>query len=367
MSKQKSNFAVITFLRALRIHTDEADLSKLIYICMLLVVSFITFLSATISWIQFPKLFLSVVILYSFSGLSVLLILLSQKKNTYFAFGFNLFVIVLLAYLYFPSGGSFGATPFFILINALFSWILLFGGSSKKLVVSMLLHASFFIVNPIIDIFDPHLVSNRYPDRISQIHNLMLWGIVSIVFIMSCMWLWSGLLQNRFHNLISQIEIDDLTGTYRKSFMMAVIENFRTSSALFQRTHSIAFVDLDKFKQINDTYGHLIGDEVLVDLIQCCRTFLRKTDYISRYGGDEFLLFFPDTNVEEAFAIMERLRIAVAENNWSTKSINVTISVGVGELLMDREVRYSLELIDEKMYESKRTGKNKVVSVANER
>lgn len=359
MDKRKLHFSIVPILEKLNIEAEKLDFSKLIYLSLLLILCFVTFLSATLSWIQLSSAGMRIFVQYAFSGLCLVLLVLSRKE-IYLIFGFNLLTIAVLAYLYFPSGGSLGSVPLFILANALFSWIQLYGENKSKLLVSMLLHECLFLLIPAIDIYYPELVAKRYFDRDSQIRNLMLWGSVNMVLIVMFMLMWSRLLQSKLNALIGKIEVDDLTGAYRRPFMLDLIENTRINSGIFHQRHSLVFIDLDNFKSINDGYSHLVGDEVLVELVHYLRGALRKSDYICRFGGDEFFLFLPNTRSDESFLIMERIRLDISTRLWTSKSIRITISAGVGELVMANKVDYSLELIDKKMYESKRFGKDRV-------
>jgi|TARA_R110000851_G_scaffold181511_2_gene329610 diguanylate cyclase len=125
-------------------------------------------------------------------------------------------------------------------------------------------------------------------------------------------------------------------------------------------------LDLDHFKRVNDEYGHLAGDKVLISTVQCLQTILRPYDRIYRYGGEEFLLCMPGTTPEEAREVAERMCHAVAAQRIQPDGfdniLQVTASLGVAMLDPSRPVEASIEIADKTMYEAKKSGRNRVVT-----
>ena len=127
--------------------------------------------------------------------------------------------------------------------------------------------------------------------------------------------------------------------------------------------------DIDFFKKVNDTYGHVIGDCVLKTVAKTIKKELRESDIASRYGGEEFIFLLPKTNIEEAKIVAERLRLAVEKkkinieeyNIKDTKEISVTISIGVSEYKNEKDYEMLYKNADGALYEAKETGRNKVV------
>lgn len=126
---------------------------------------------------------------------------------------------------------------------------------------------------------------------------------------------------------------------------------------------TLLMVDIDNFKQVNDIWGHQVGDLVLQHLTQLLVDALRQTDILARYGGEEFVILLPHTSVEESFKLAERLRIAVEQTPLQRiPELRVTVSIGVACLLPNDDDAYSLlERADKAMYWAKREGRNKVV------
>jgi diguanylate cyclase (GGDEF)-like protein len=158
--------------------------------------------------------------------------------------------------------------------------------------------------------------------------------------------------------------IDSLTGLHNRRYfdLSARIE--------FERAHrhhfplSVVMMDLDYFKQINDRYGHAAGDQVLIETAAVCRRDLRKSDIKARYGGEEFCLVFPETNLEGAHFLSERIRASIGGLlfEFNNLKFKVTASLGVaekeeGEDSIDTLIKRS----DEALYEAKHGGRNRVV------
>ena len=131
-----------------------------------------------------------------------------------------------------------------------------------------------------------------------------------------------------------------------------------------QRPLSALILDLDFFKKINDTYGHAVGDEVLREVAQRCRINIRGIDLIGRYGGEEFVVLLPETDLPAARIIAERLRTAVANTPIATQrsgSVTLTISLGVAALTASTpDLATLLHHADEALYVAKRRGRNRV-------
>jgi len=135
-------------------------------------------------------------------------------------------------------------------------------------------------------------------------------------------------------------------------------------SQRYQRPLSLAIVDLDFFKKVNDTYGHAIGDEVLKAVSRIFGQSIRSTDLAARYGGEEFAVMMPETELNEALAFAEKIRGIVEGDAVPTQAgpIQVTVSIGVGTVPHSR-IRSAKELIiaaDKALYRAKKNGRNQV-------
>lgn len=155
---------------------------------------------------------------------------------------------------------------------------------------------------------------------------------------------------------------DKLTGLYNR---------FKIDKELFSQKDNIdrndsyscglMLLDIDYFKSINDTLGHLVGDCILKDISKLLKNNLRKTDIIGRWGGEEFLIILPFTSKDIAKRIAENLRALIEENNFSYKmNRKITISIGVTEFSKSKSVEDTLLLVDNLLYKAKENGRNRV-------
>ena len=160
--------------------------------------------------------------------------------------------------------------------------------------------------------------------------------------------------------LFEMSSIDGLTkiGNHR-----TLIENLKAGIAEASRTSSplsIAIFDLDDFKKVNDSKGHVYGDQVLVDVAVLIKKNIRATDFAGRYGGEEFMIIFPNTALPEAEKISERIRQAVADYQF-VDGLRITISGGVSRHNSEN-ITELIHSADTHLYEAKRGGKNQIVS-----
>lgn len=144
---------------------------------------------------------------------------------------------------------------------------------------------------------------------------------------------------------------------FENTFKLEAAQNQRSPKHL-----SLAILDIDHFKQVNDNYGHDVGDQVLIHIADLLRRSTRAGNVIARVGGEEFALLLPDTKQSEALEMAERIRsnIEGAAYIHDGKRIPLTISVGIAEVDCDSPLEHSYKLADEALYEAKRKGRNRV-------
>lgn len=158
---------------------------------------------------------------------------------------------------------------------------------------------------------------------------------------------------------------DALTGLYNRGYFMGRAIELFTHSSRYQSSMSVVMIDVDNFKQINDTCGHDFGDKVLQRIAETCGQALRECDIAARYGGEEFVLVLLDTQTNGAKASAERIRCAVAnlQLEYHGAAIPVSASFGVAERMPeDRDLRTLLIRADTALYIAKKSGRNRVVS-----
>ncbi len=152
---------------------------------------------------------------------------------------------------------------------------------------------------------------------------------------------------------------DYLTGIYNRRFMVEQASTILSLSRRHDFPVSLIMMDLDHFKDVNDTYGHARGDAVLVELAAAIRRMIRTTDVFGRYGGEEFIVFMPHAGVEDATRLAERIRWEVKQMKFSDLSITLSMGVAVADL----ETKVLDDLIDRAdvaLYEAKDHGRDRV-------
>jgi diguanylate cyclase len=159
-------------------------------------------------------------------------------------------------------------------------------------------------------------------------------------------------------------ELDELTGSLNRRCIMRILDEEVSRAQRTKAPCSIALIDLDWFKRINDTYGHPTGDEVLRTFAITVFANIRNFDRFGRFGGEEFMLVLPDTPRDAALRILDRLRAIVADLDWSAFSpgMRVTVSAGIATLQPNDTLDTVLARADGALYEAKAQGRNRIVS-----
>lgn len=156
--------------------------------------------------------------------------------------------------------------------------------------------------------------------------------------------------------------IDELTGVFNRRGIMELLRREVARSERFKLPLSVAMVDIDDFKKVNDTFGHITGDKVLKAVATIMKSVIRKIDMIGRYGGEEFLVIFPNTPKNNARIAAEKLRKEVESHKFKYKDreFKVTISIGVAEYEDGDSTESLIAKADEALYRAKSAGKNRV-------
>lgn len=162
---------------------------------------------------------------------------------------------------------------------------------------------------------------------------------------------------------------DGLTQLYNSRYFYAQIKGEIERFKRYGYKLSLLLLDIDNFKEYNDTYGHLEGDKILVRIGRIIGSCLRKMDTAYRYGGEEFTIILPGTPGEEARTVAERLRAAVAAEEFTENTnsgTKITISVGVTQYRRGEAIANFVQRADQAMYQSKQAGRNKVSCIFDE-
>ena len=160
-------------------------------------------------------------------------------------------------------------------------------------------------------------------------------------------------------------EKDSLTNLYNRRYLNSVVDSLIQISIRNNEPLCLIMIDIDKFKKINDTYGHGIGDEILVQLSNKLLSKFRKSDVISRVGGEEFVVVFPKTKLEAAFKISEELRKDIENSIFKIAQLDIKFTISIGITILDKYEDKNLQTIlkraDEALYDAKKAGRNKTL------
>ena len=160
---------------------------------------------------------------------------------------------------------------------------------------------------------------------------------------------------------------DEVTGLFNLRKLVEDLEHYISRYPIEKQVFSLLFVDIDYFKNVNDQFGHVVGSQILVDMAAILKAQLRSSDLVYRYGGDEFIILLPKSNLEESKRIAVRISEAVKAAEFSIdhdKKYRLSLSIGIAEFPSDADSAKSIiEFADKMMYMSKKSGRGKVFHI----
>ncbi|NLT96321.1 MAG: diguanylate cyclase [Clostridia bacterium] len=381
----------------------DTSLRYRIFNAVFLVSIFLSFYSSLVNYII--DLGTRVILITFFCGVAAigLYIVFRNSKNykmvSFIAVILSCFII--FPAMWFANGGSYGSVPYFMIINAGIIALLLVGWP-RKIIFSLFVLVSSVLI--FIEYRRPELVVGydsqfiRYMDLFLGFFICLLSIVVLIAFLIdsylselqkSKQYLAeleeknkeieakNRMLEKSNTELIEAKEkaeklnqllyeekqklqklsiTDYLTGTFNKRFITTCLEEEIEESRKKHNKLTLALIDIDNFKNINDTYGHLYGDYVVERVARTIINNLRQTDIVGRYGGDEFLIILPNTSREKGYAMIELIRQRILELEWENDLV-VTISGGVIEVGSD-ELTGLLNKADRLLYKAKNKSRN---------
>jgi two-component system, cell cycle response regulator len=174
-----------------------------------------------------------------------------------------------------------------------------------------------------------------------------------------------GNIENAYHEEIYRLTtVDGLTQIYNKRYFMEVLEREISRSHRYGRELSLIMFDIDHFKVINDTYGHLAGDHVLKHLASAVKGRIRREDIMARYGGEEFTIILPEIDNYNSRQFAEKIRRLVEKTVFKFEDTQIPVTISIGVATSNADINAPEEFIklsDENLYEAKRRGRNCVV------
>lgn len=204
---------------------------------------------------------------------------------------------------------------------------------------------------------------------IKSVDPIILYGLRCmnmVIFLTSYIWiayLYSRTIDRANDSLIAMATTDPLTGLSNRRHLLYQANSEAHRSRRTGRRFAIIIGDIDDFKSINDRYGHELGDRVLVRIADQLRSSLRSQDVAARWGGEEFLALLPDTDLEGARALAERIRSSISSTSLrldEKNDIRLSMTLGVSSYRADENIHTCISRADQAMYQGKKAGKNRV-------
>jgi two-component system, cell cycle response regulator len=209
------------------------------------------------------------------------------------------------------------------------------------------------------------IISGEY-SKATQLHAYRL-GVMDFLSKPVDIDLFLALIKNRFElkrEWQESIIVDELTGAFNRKHFNQVMKQLICDFKRTERVFSLALIDLDYFKKINDTYGHLVGDEVLQSLSELVQSSIRMEDTFCRFGGEEFAVFLPNTDASSAMTVIHRIQERFAATDFFAKNeiFHVTFSSGISEVTAAENIADKIvEEADQALYASKDAGRNQTM------
>jgi two-component system cell cycle response regulator len=172
-------------------------------------------------------------------------------------------------------------------------------------------------------------------------------------------------IENAYHEEIYRLTtIDGLTQVFNKRYFMETLERELSRSRRYGRDLSLVIFDIDHFKNVNDTFGHLAGDYILKQLAELVKLNIRREDFLARYGGEEFAVILPELEHLQAMRMAEKVIKLISEYDFLFEGNHIPITVSIGVATLNEDVSEAIEFIkiaDTNLYEAKKTGRDRVV------
>jgi diguanylate cyclase (GGDEF)-like protein len=346
---------------------EDYEIEKTVFRLMLRGVVVVAFLMASFDWLFYSKTlaFLEV----SFALISMALLYFTLNKDLGYVFSTRVFIFVMALPIYWNllyNESNIESTVLFIFLPIIAG---ILRPIKEVIFLGVLLGGSFLYIS----IMELGNTTFTYMEIFKLVSTQALISFFVIIYVQTnrkyqeVISQQSTMLQEANKNLEvlykeKEIEAstDHLTGLKNRAALMTQFEYLHARYKRQREVFSFIIIDVDKFKEVNDTYGHQKGDEVLVRVSELILDCIREVDTAARYGGEEFVVTLPQTNAVAATHIAERIRVSM-EENIKIEGKSVTASFGVSEIDEGLSIDDMIKKADQALYEAKESGRNKVI------
>jgi diguanylate cyclase (GGDEF)-like protein len=267
-----------------------------------------------------------------------------DKRSSCTIYLLSLLIIALVSALYVAAAESIELGPFYFFAILLASW---YGSRRAGVVVALLSTAALMVVKAYVS------------------HSAF--GLLELFYIVSpymITYVILAVLITNFRNVhrveVTAADTDELTGIGNVRSFYADLANELLRSYRYQHVFSMAYIDVDDFKNINDTLGHATGDKLLIELADCLKSTLRRTDIVARIGGDEFVCLMPETAQDEAKSVFIKIS-SLLKSKMEDRGWPVGFSIGLVTFqTLPEDIKEAMEIADKLMYSVKKTKKDNI-------
>lgn len=279
--------------------------------------------------------------------------------------------ILLVSFIYFTYVNPSIESRIIIvsLINIIYFIEIIFLFTKKRttnIIKESFLINMFFLISILILIV--RIIITIYQDSLESfmlagfVHSLsvMIYQVMPLVITIGTFWISNSLMERKLEDIS---RIDSLTGVYNRSAFMLLSEGIFDNEKTRNRFYGLAMCDLDKFKQVNDSYGHIAGDGVLKHVARIISENIRGEDILGRYGGEEFVVLISVSSKETLEKILERIRYNIEKSPYKYNDQEIRVTISIGAILIkesEKDLQKYIEEADNLLYDAKHSGRNRV-------
>ena len=306
---------------------------------------------------------LPVAISFFMTGVILSLLMYSLRSGRYEWSAFaaiSILAVGFYPFIWITSGGSHGNAPYFYIFNFIIIAIIFRG--AKAFILSAI-NILTLLSGIAIEYTHPEMIASLESDQVRLMDNgiflivICVCSFLLVHYIMTEYNLKIGKLDRNKEQLSMLSRTDTLSGLYNRRYIMEILKEKIDS----QKSIALIMIDIDHFKSINDTYGHSIGDQVIVRIAETLKNSTRESDVLGRIGGEEFLIILDTENYDKTYFVAQKLRAVVSQLSWIKFPHQITISLGVYVTQLQDSYSDALEKVDICLYKAKELGRNKVV------